>query len=175
MPYLVAGVVFVGVLCAFDLVLTLAVVRRLREHAALLNSGRAQAPFTPVGTALPEFTASTLDGTTVTRAFFTGPTIVGLFSTTCAGCRETLPDFTDQIRGSDSRHVLAVIEGEQAEAEPFITALSPLATVVVEPVSGPVNTAFGHPATPSFYVVDEDAVVTSSTLTPAGLPVPART
>lgn len=175
MPYLVAGVVFVGVLCAFDLVLTLAVVRRLREHAVLLESGRAQAPFTPVGTALPEFTASTLDGTTLTRAFFTGPTIVGLFSTTCAGCREALPDFTDQIRGSDSRHVLAVIEGEQAEAEPFITALSPLATVVIEHANGPVNTAFGHPATPSFYVVGEDAVVTSATLTPAGLPVPART
>lgn len=175
MPYLAAGVVFVGVLCAFDLVLTLAVVRRLREHAALLEAGRTQAPFTPVGTALPEFTASALDGATVTRAFFTGPTIVGLFSTTCAGCRERLPEFTEQIRGSDARHVLAVIEGERAEAEPFITALSPLATVVIEPVNGPVNTAFGHPATPSFYVVGEDAVVTSSTLTPAGLPVPART
>ncbi|URM98419.1 redoxin domain-containing protein [Actinomadura madurae] len=174
MPYLVAGVVLVGVLCAFDLILTLAVVRRLREHAALLEGGRAQVPFTAPGTTLPEFSASSLDGTTVTRAFFTEPTIVGLFSTTCASCQERLPEFTERIQGLDARRVLAVIEGEQDEAEPFTTALAPVATVVVEPVKGPVSTAFGHPASPSFYIVGDGAVVTSSTLSPAGLPVPAR-
>lgn len=172
MPYLVAGVVFVGTLCAFDLILTLAVVRRLREHAALLEGRQAEAPFTPVGTALPEFSASSLDGTALTRAFFSEPTIVGLFSTTCAACRERLPEFADRIR--DAGRVLAVIEGDRDEAEPFIAALSPVATVVVEPVNGPVTTAFGRPASPSFYVVGEDAVVTSSTLSPAGLPIPAR-
>ncbi|WP_149259647.1 redoxin domain-containing protein [Actinomadura sp. K4S16] len=175
MPYLAAGVVFVGALCAFDLVLTLAVVRRLREHAALLDGGRAQVPFTPPGTSLPEFSAPGLDGTAVTRAFFTEPTIVGLFSTTCAACRERLPEFTERVRGLDARRVLAVIEGERDDAEPFTAALTPVATVVVEPVKGPVNTAFGHPASPSFYVVGQDAVVTSSTLTPAGLSLPART
>ncbi|MEO3829998.1 hypothetical protein [Actinomadura sp. B10D3] len=174
MPYLVAGVVLVGVLCAFDLILTLAVVRRLREHAALLEGGRTRVPFTPVGTTLPEFSASSLDGTAVTRAFFTEPTIVALFSTTCASCRERLPEFTDRIQGLDAGRVLAVIEGEQDDAAPFTAALAPIATVVVEPVKGPVNTAFGHPASPSFYVVGDGAVVTSSTLSPAGLPVPAR-
>ncbi|WP_433187804.1 hypothetical protein [Actinoallomurus sp. CA-150999] len=69
MPYLVAAVVFVGLLCAFDLILTLAIVRRLREHAAR---------------------------------------------------------------------------------------------------------AFGHPAFPSFYVVDEGTMVTASLLSPSGLPVSAR-
>lgn len=175
MPYLAAGVVFVGALCAFDLILTLAVVRRLREHAALLDGGRAHVPFTPPGTSLPEFSAPGLDGTAVTRAFFTEPTIVGLFSTTCPACRERLPEFTERVRGLDARRVLAVVEGERDDAEPFTAALAPVATVVVEPVKGPVNTAFGHPASPSFYVVGQDAVVTSSTLTPAGLSLPART
>ncbi|MEV5824731.1 redoxin domain-containing protein [Spirillospora sp. NPDC052242] len=174
MPYLAAGVVFVGLLCAFDLILTLAVVRRLREHAALLQDARPSVPFTPPGTELPEFTAAALDGTAVTRAFFTEPTVVALFSTTCASCRERLPEFTDRVRRPGAR-VLAVIEGDRADAEDFAAALAPLATVVVEPVDGPLNTAFGGPATPSFYVVGEGAVVTSATLTPAGLPVPAGT
>ncbi|MEU8340437.1 hypothetical protein AB0C74_01955 [Spirillospora sp. NPDC048832] len=97
-----------------------------------------------------------------------------MFSTTCAGCRERLPEFADRVRPLDAGRVLAVIEGERDDAEPFIAALSPLATIVVEPVHGPVTTAFGHPASPSFHLVGEDAVVTSSTLSPAGLPVPAR-
>ncbi|MFB4298830.1 TlpA family protein disulfide reductase [Actinomadura sp. NTSP31] len=175
MPYLVAGVVFVGALCAFDLILTLAVVRRLREHAALLEGARAPAPFTPPGTALPEFTAASLDGAAVTRDFFSEPTVVGLFSTTCASCRERLPEFADRVRPLDARRVLAVIEGDRAEAEPFVAALASLATVVVEPRHGPLNAAFGHPAAPSFYIVDEGAVVTASMLTPAGLPMPAGT
>ncbi|MBE1530675.1 TlpA family protein disulfide reductase [Actinomadura algeriensis] len=173
MPYLVAGVVFVGLLCAFDLILTLAVVRRLREHAALLEGAHAPPPFTPIGTALPEFAGAALDGTAVDRAFFAGPTVVGLFSTACASCRERLPEFTERIRHLDARRVLAVIEGDRDAAEPYVAALSPLATVVVEPPDGPVNTAFGRPATPSFYVVGEGAAVTSATLLPSGLPVPA--
>lgn len=175
LPYLAAGVVFVGLLCAFDLILTLAVVRRLREHAVLLRDGRPSVPFTPPGSALPDFTATALDGTAVTRAFFTEPTVVGMFSTTCASCRDRLPEFADRVRRLGAPRVLAVIEGDRADAADFAAALAPLATVVVEPVDGPVNTAFGRPATPSFYVVGEDAVVTSSTLTPSGLPVPAGT
>ncbi|GGV00800.1 hypothetical protein GCM10010182_17680 [Actinomadura cremea] len=174
MPYLVAGLVFVGLLSAFDLLLILAVVRRLREHAPPGAAG-PPAPFTPPGTALPEFTATGLDGTAVTRAYFTEPTIVGLLSTTCASCRERLPEFADRVRGLDARRVLAVVEGDRADAEPFVAALSPLATVVVEPPNGPVSTAFGRPAYPSFYVVGADAVVTASTLAPSGLPVPAAT
>ncbi|GAA4635244.1 hypothetical protein GCM10023196_079930 [Actinoallomurus vinaceus] len=174
MPYLVTVVVFVGLLCAFDLILTLAIVRRLREHAALPASGRPKVPFTPPGTPLPEFTATALDGTAVTRAFFAGPTIVGLFSTTCASCRERLPEFAERVRPVDAGRVLAVIEGDRDEAEPFVTALSPVATLVVEPVKRPVSGAFGHPAFPSFYVVDEGAVVTASLLSPSELPAPAR-
>jgi hypothetical protein len=136
LPYLVASVVFVGVLCALDLILTLAIVRRLREHAALLAVGGAAAPFTPPGTALPEFTAASLDCTAVTRAFFTEPAVVGMFSTTCASCRERLPEFADRVRPLDARRVLAVIEGDRDDAEPFVTLLSPVATVVVEPARG---------------------------------------
>ncbi|WP_153532769.1 TlpA family protein disulfide reductase [Actinomadura macrotermitis] len=173
MPYLVAGVVFVGALSAFNLLLTLAVVRRLREHAALLEGERAAPPFTPPGTPLPEFTAAALDGTALNRGFFTGPTVVGLFSTTCASCREHLPEFTERVGGLGAGRVLAVVVGDRNDAEPFTTALAPVATVAVEPQDGPVATAFGRPAFPGFYVVDENAVVTASLIRPADLPVPA--
>ncbi|RSN62046.1 hypothetical protein [Actinomadura sp. WAC 06369] len=166
MPYLVAGVVFVGLLSVFDLVLILAVVRRLREHPAA-----PPVPFTPPGTPLGAFTATALDGTAVSRAFFTEPTIVGLFSTTCPSCRERLPEFADRVRGA---RVLAVVEAD-GDAEPYAGTLSPLATVVVEPPHGPVGAAFGRPAFPGFYVVGPDAVVTAAALEPSGLPVPAGT
>ncbi|WUI01375.1 redoxin domain-containing protein [Spirillospora sp. NBC_00431] len=174
MPYLVAGVVFVGVLCAFDLILTVAVVRRLRVHAALLEGERSLPPLTPPGTRLPEFHGDGVDGATVTRAFFSGPTIVGLFSTTCGSCRERLPEFAGRLRALGDRRALAVVVGEDRDAaEPFVADLSPVATVVVEPEGGPVSAAFGYPAYPSFYIVNADAEVTASTLTLDGLPVPA--
>ncbi|MFD0899543.1 TlpA disulfide reductase family protein [Actinomadura sediminis] len=169
MPYLVAGLVFVGLLSVFDLVLILAIVRRLRERPAA-----PPVPFTPPGTPLGEFTATGIDGTAVSRAFFTEPTIVGLFSTTCASCRERLPEFADRARGS-AGPVLAVVEGGRDDAEPFVAALSPVAAVVVEPPDGPVAAAFGRPAFPGFYVVGPDAVVTAAALDPSGLPAPART
>lgn len=44
MPFLVTAVVLVGLLCAVDLLLTFAVLRRLREHTEEL--GRLSGPVT---------------------------------------------------------------------------------------------------------------------------------
>ncbi|MEU9024723.1 hypothetical protein [Actinomadura sp. NPDC048394] len=47
----------------------------------------------------------------MTRAFFTEPAVVGMFSTTCASCRERLLEFADRVRPLYARRVLVVIEG----------------------------------------------------------------
>ncbi|MDP9863716.1 MULTISPECIES: TlpA family protein disulfide reductase [Streptosporangium] len=176
MPYLVVAVVFVGALCAVNLLLTLAVIRRLREHSAQLANGRStRPPLVASGTALPEFTASASDGTTVSQDFFTGPTLVGMFSTTCAACHERLPEFTAWAGQLGPGRALAVVTGDPEDAGVFTAALAPVAPVVVEPPDGPLARAFQVSFFPTFYLVDDRAVITAAADAPDRLPLAART
>ena len=59
MPVVLAALVIVGMLCALNLILTLGVIKRLREHAALLAGGP---PTIAVGEAIGEFSARTVQG-----------------------------------------------------------------------------------------------------------------
>lgn len=176
MPYLVAAVVLVGALCAVNLLLTLAVIRRLREHSARLDADRpARPPLVTAGTALPEFASAASDGTELSREFFTGPTLVGMFSTTCSACHERLPEFTAKARSLGPGRALAVVVDDQRDAGAFTAALTPVATLAVEPPDGPLAKAFQVTFFPAFYLVDDRAVITAAALTPDELPLPAHT
>lgn len=173
MPYLVSAVVFVGLLGLVNLLLTLALIRRHRQHAEVLRALGLPPPFTAPGTTLPEFTTTDTGGDTVTRSFFTASTVVGMFSTTCAGCEDRLPEFTETVRDLGAGRVMALVVGSGEKATAFAARLSPVATVVIEEPNGPLYAAFGRPPFPGFYVVDADATVTASTGSPADLPVEA--
>ncbi|MEV5556871.1 redoxin domain-containing protein [Nonomuraea wenchangensis] len=176
MSYLVVAVVLVGALCAVNLLLTLAVIRRLREHSAQLAADRpTRPPLVAAGTALPGFTSAATDGTTVSRDFFTGPTLVGMFSTTCSACHERLPEFTTRAESLGPGRALAVVVDEKEDAGAFAAALAPVATVVVEPPDGPLGRAFQVSFFPAFYLVDGRAVITAAALTPDELPLAALT
>src|SRR5262245_16423284 len=117
MPVLVSAVVLVGVLCALDLVLTLAVIRRLRDHTVRLSQVGGGIPeLAAPGTRLGTFTATSLEGGTVSTDFFTGPTVVGVLSTTCPGCQERLPEFARYLAEHAGRPALVVVQGEALEA-----------------------------------------------------------
>ncbi|GLW11747.1 hypothetical protein Misp01_68750 [Microtetraspora sp. NBRC 13810] len=175
MPYLVAAVVFVGLLGAVNLLLTLAVIRRLREQPARLSSDHpARPPLVAAGTPLPELTATATDGTTVSRDFFTGPTLVGVFSTSCTACLERLPEFTTRARSLGPGRALAVVVDDQGDAGAFTAALTPVAPLVVEPPDGPLGKAFQVSFFPTFYLVD-GAVINAAALTPDDLPLAAST
>ncbi|MEU4510420.1 hypothetical protein AB0G05_13045 [Nonomuraea wenchangensis] len=174
MPYLVVAVVLVGALCAVNLLLTLAIIRRLREHAAQLAAvGPARPPLVAAGTELPEFASAAADGTTLSRDFFAGPTLVGMFSTSCAACHERLPEFTTRARSLGPTRALAVVVDDQGDAGTFAAALTPVATMVVEPAGGPLAKAFQASFFPAFYLVDGQAVITAAALTPDELPLAA--
>ncbi|MFI6595590.1 TlpA disulfide reductase family protein [Nonomuraea sp. NPDC050536] len=174
MPFLVAAVIVIGLLCLVDLVLTLAVVRRLRAHTLrLAELGPARAPLVQPGTTLGDFSATALDGGTVSRAFFSGPTVVGVFSTECASCHERLPEFTSYLADTRPERVLAVVTGDADEARRFTGELTS-ATVVVEPMGGPVSRALQVSQFPSFYLVDGDAVVVAADTAPGRLPAVTR-
>lgn len=174
MPYLAAAVILVGAVCALNLALTMAVIRRLRIHAQQFANMTARPPFAKPGTALPDFTATTSTGTTVSRDFFTATTLVGVFSTSCTACRDRVPEFNGLVRAGAPQPALAVVVGDPEEARKFGAELEPTATVLTEPGNGPVGKAFQVTSFPTFYLVDGDAVITAVSGAPYQLPAVSR-
>ena len=179
MPYHVATEVLVGLLCAADLLLTVAVVRRLREHTsqlATLGAGGPPAQLLAVGSPLPAFSATSVDDATVDSAT-AQPAVVAFLSTTCRSCAEQLPELVDFLRADDRARdaaVVVVAGDDNAEGQRLVDQLRAVATVVREPRHGPVCHAFSTEIFPSFYLVS-DGVVTANAISVTGLadPVPA--
>ncbi|MFB4268406.1 TlpA family protein disulfide reductase [Nonomuraea sp. GTA35] len=160
MSYLIAVVAFVGVLCAVDLVLTLGVVRRLKEHTKLIDAlyeavdlmggppgagGRLA-----VGDVVGEFEATTTDGTRLTRDLLPDGTVIAFLSPDCQGCHDKLPAFAAWAAGQDRARVVAVLDDRAGEPGEMLGMLLPVAQVVVD---GAVSRAFGVPAYPTFLQV----------------------
>lgn len=176
MSVLVAAVVFVGILCGIDLLLTLAVIRRLRKHTLRLAGEPAtRSNLALPGTPLGAFKVTAEDGATVSSEAFTGPTVVGVFSTDCASCHERLPEFTAFVQTVRPQQALALVTGQGSDAAEFAAAMGADVTVVVEPLGGPFGRALQVSQFPSFYLIGDGAVIVAAESTPALLPVTART
>lgn len=179
MSFLIAAMVLTGMLSVLNLVLTVGVVKRLREHTGILadaaNPGTAIGAGEPVG----EFATSTVDGESLVKADLVGDTLVAFFSTTCEPCEEKLPKFIDFARtlhgGRDQ--ALAVVVGDPSLASWQIADLALVARVVVEETDGAVSTAFGVRGYPTVLQVgpgrDGQLVVTEDKVR-LDTPVPAR-
>lgn len=170
MALLIAAVCLLALLGFVHLVVTLAVVRRLREHAVLLAgrpAGRAGDTIAAAGTVVGGFTATSIDGEPLGNDGLAGRTLVGFFSPGCAPCRDAMPGFLDSARGVALGRdgVLAVVVGEPAEAAEHAEALAPVARVVVEPPDGPLGTAFGVTGYPALAVVAADGTILASGIT----------
>ncbi|MEV1004497.1 TlpA disulfide reductase family protein [Nonomuraea sp. NPDC050202] len=169
---LIAAVVVVGVLGGLNLLLMLAVLRRLREYddtwarAGMDNlAGRRLLP--EPGTRIADFTAKTLDGAEITLrdpagvSGVEGPLLVGFFSTGCPACHEELPRFVEYaatVPGGREQN-LVVVSGPADEVADVVEAVSPMARVVVEPEEGPLTTAFSVRRWPLFVLLGQDGTV----------------
>lgn len=167
MAYVVAGLIVVFVLCAFDLVLTLGVVRRLREHTELLGkvSIRESSQETlPVGATVAPFNAITVDGQPISREMLETPTVVGLVSASCDSCQEQLPRFLEYAAAMPRgrAQVLAIVVGSGRDADETARRLASVARVVMEEPFGRVAAAFGATLFPAAYVIEEGYVVAAS-------------
>ncbi|MFG1999179.1 TlpA family protein disulfide reductase [Spirillospora sp. NPDC048911] len=175
MSVLVVAVVLVGVLGLANLVLTMAVVRRLGVHSLrLAELGPPQSRMVAPGTPLAEFEATTLGGSPVSRASFTGQTVVGVFSTECESCHERVPEFAAYLKGAAPEKAFALVTGDAERVATFAEQLEPVATVVVESMGGPLGRALQISQFPSFYLIDGDAVIVAADTDPGRLPVVAR-
>ncbi|MFG1949390.1 TlpA family protein disulfide reductase [Nonomuraea sp. NPDC048826] len=167
---LIAAVVVVGVLGGLNLLLMLAVLRRLREYdakwarAGIDNlADRKMVP--EPGTQVADFTATTLDGAEIALSEpagvsgADGPLLVGFFSPGCPACHDELPRFVEYAGAGGRDRNLVVISGSAEDAADIIEAVAPMARVVVEPIEGPLMTAFAVRGWPSFIALGQDGTV----------------
>src|SRR6266511_625040 len=112
MPYLVAASVLRGAVCTVNLILTLALIRRLREQAGGPPGPRQPLPkvIVGIGERPAEFTAATTEGEPIDRDAVAGG-LVGFFSPQCSPCRERVPEFMEYAHHAvvDRTRVVAVL------------------------------------------------------------------
>ncbi|MEU1731513.1 hypothetical protein [Streptosporangium sp. NPDC020145] len=149
-----------------NLVLTLGVIRRLRDHTerldGLTHPKSMIEPITGPGTRPGPFTARTVDAEAVTGAQLAGG-LVGFFSPTCDACHEWLPRFAAAARAlpEGRRQALAVIVAPTDEvAADMVSQLRENVMVVIERDRGPLAAAFKTSAYPAMCRLGADGAVT---------------
>jgi hypothetical protein len=160
MSILAAAVVVLTVLVVVDLVLTTAVIRRLRTYES--GGGSVGAPpetiDLAVGAEVPEFAGDGVD-----RAALHGRrTLVGFFSTTCQPCTTEAAELVRREPGLTAAGITAVpvlMMNGGTDPNGLAAVLAGAGPVVAEPPGGAVATAFGAKATPSYVLVDPDGRV----------------
>lgn len=171
MVYLAVAVAVVGAVATLNLLLTLGVIRRLREHterlaAAPAGGGLGPPPdlMLPVGQRPGEFRAETVDGVELSLAGLAAPVLLGFFSPLCEPCREWVPRFVQAAAElpKGRAQALAVVVGDGAESGDEVAELRRVAQVVVEPLDGPVSRAFGVRGWPALCRVDADGFITTT-------------
>ncbi|MCX5207775.1 redoxin domain-containing protein [Kitasatospora sp. NBC_00240] len=156
MTLLAVAVAGVGALSLLNLVFTLGVVRRLREHSERLanTGGPVTAPsdplVAPVGGQVGAFSAAGTGGP-VTDVDLADGTLVAFFSPSCRPCQEKLPGFVAHAADHPDARVrlLAVVVGDAEESRPMLDALAPVVPTVHEELDGPVGAAFAVRAFPA--------------------------
>ncbi|WP_439679703.1 peroxiredoxin family protein [Embleya sp. MST-111070] len=161
MPYLVAAVVLLALITAVNLLLTLGVIRRLREPSSPAHGGHAPSDppehGLPLGAQPEVFTATTTEGEQVSDSDVYG--MVGFFSAQCEPCHTLAPRFAEQARVMGRERVIAVIAGDDPE---LAAILAPVARVIREDYDGAVQAAFHNSWTPSVYLLGRDRRVVAS-------------
>jgi hypothetical protein len=172
MPVLIAAVVAVGALCLVDLLLTFGVIRRLREHTAVLSARgnetivmRLSAGETP-----GPFAAVTTDGEQLTGP--AGFRVAAFFSSSCPICPKRVPTFVDYLQANHVARdaVLAVVLAGADESVAYLDRLAEVAKVCVQPTDGELAAAFQVIGYPAFCLLDADGAVQVIGYDPAELP-----
>lgn len=181
MQALTAAVVLLGIICAMNLLLVVALARRVRESSGGAGPG-IRPGFSPAAYRMPPgtrpgpFHAYTAGGAEVSLHSLRGSrALVGFFAAGCEPCHEQLPAFAElaeTIPGGLSQ-VLAVVSGRQDKVPELTAMLDGVASVVIEEAKpgtlGPVAHAFQAYGRPSYYLLDSSGTVTASAPTVAQL------
>ncbi|MFC5181213.1 TlpA family protein disulfide reductase [Actinomadura harenae] len=162
MPYLTTATVIFGALTILNLLLTVTVLRRLRDQGQHEEHPAPALPFAmqESGSPAPEVDATDVDGRPVS---IPGDVrLVGFFSGSCRSCRDHVNPFLAYVEGMRDGDALAVVSGTAEDTEDLVTALGGAARVVQEPQRGPVTSGFDVSVFPSFFLLGPDGTIVAS-------------
>jgi hypothetical protein len=170
MVYVIAALVLVAAVAAVNLLFTLGLVRRLREHTELLSQGAAahgaaqEEGVLHAGETVSDFSTTTVDGQHIDRESFSEGAMVAFFSPSCAPCRERVPEFVSHVTAipQADRQAYAVVIGDEDATAEMVAALRPVARVLTGVKAEPIVAAFGVASYPALYRMDADGVVAAS-------------
>ena len=156
-----AVVAVLAVILVANVLLTVAVIRRLAAHERKLASFSAMfaapgglAPGEPV----PAFAAQTTAGERIDEShLFPGPAAIAFFSATCEACATHAPEFA-ALAGSGTP-TLAVLSGEGGSAERILAALGPVDVVHEPGPGGPLTRHFRVDTFPTYFALEAGHVM----------------
>lgn len=170
---LVVSSILLWVLVAFNLLLTLALVRRMntlseqsQQDANATTSARTGSG-PKLGQPAPPFTAKTLQDDHVSLESYTGGTMAFVFiGTHCAPCREALPAY-EALAPSAERAGVQIVLVSVNDMEPtraFIdeTGIRKLPVLIAPANSNSFMSDYGFKGTPSYCLVDAQGIVQSA-------------
>lgn len=175
----VAAFVVLTALVLVDLVLSLGIIRRLRDHEQrlaafpMLSSPGGLA----VGQPVPEFSVMSTDGVELTRSWFDdATTVVAFVAPGCQGCdeqRSALDNYLAAAGAAGVQRVVAVsaFGGEDGSGE-IVQGFEGTARVVVGGPGDGLEAAFAVTAFPSHFLVGPDLTVLATSGAVAALPAP---
>ncbi len=109
---------------------------------------------------------------------FSGRTLLAFLSTTCDACHVQAPDLARYLAehgvARDAALVVVVGDVDDPAGRQLADIVDPVATVVREPVDGPVSGPLGLRMFPSFYLIDDGGVVRSRAVVVSELAEPVR-
>lgn len=131
---LLALVIVLAGLQALDLLLTVGLVRRVREHQSQIEAVGARGLHLgiPVGTQVPPVDVLDVRDQEVPRTW-PGDTVVGFFSTTCDACREHLPEYLTWASQRNRLRNICVVDGPIEDALEMARGTDDVARLVLAP------------------------------------------
>ncbi|SDK94478.1 redoxin domain-containing protein [Streptomyces indicus] len=164
MPFVIAGLVLVGVVAALNTVLLVVILRRWQELEAVRRRDGFAGQGPQPGDELPEFSATAVSGRTLNRdGLRSGELLLGVFSHDCPSCTDSLPDFAAQAesaRAAGGRAVALVMGDEAGESELAALLVGTADEIVLPPEAAPLFKALRVPAFPTILRY-RDGVVTA--------------
>ncbi|GAB2844506.1 hypothetical protein GCM10027176_55270 [Actinoallomurus bryophytorum] len=174
MAYLTAGLLLVGLVCIFDLLLTFGLIRRLRQRPVDPSAGEPiPESVLATGAVVGRFTTTDTEGRELTQDGLAEGLIVTFLSPGCPACGEILPLVVERAREHGPGRVLAVVvRDDEKDTDPgeYIDRLSPVARVVVTSLGHEVTQAFAVRGLPAYVEMGaEGRVVSSGRALPRGM------
>lgn len=166
---LILSMVLLWVVVLFNLLLTLALVRRTSST----QSRPPQPDWLQPGEQAPDFTAETLGGKPVTLATYAGRSVVFVFvSPSCEPCREYVPAYNalGPVARQAGTEIVLVSVASRTETREFVDEFTITLPVIVAPQeASSFMKDYKFVETPTYCAIDAQVAVQLS-----GLPFPGK-